>query len=1033
VTKAGAGLMIVSGNNNYTGTTTVNAGTLQAGRTVNAFGSNSAVVLANTAGVVFDLNGFDNTIGSLATGGTTGGNVTLGSAILTMGGNNTSTSYAGAISGTGGLTKVGTGTQTLTGLNTYTGATTVNGGTLVVDTTTNATVLNSSSGLAVGGGTFQLKGKAATARTQILNGLTVNVGNSVVDVNNLGTSTTLDLSGVSGTAGITHVAGGTVDFRATTGTFGTTAIVKTGQANDSTGMLGTWATVNGGADFAANNGSGIIVAYTGYTALDAQAGGSNPVLNDGTTLNYRINAAGVSGAIALGAATTNINSLSQNISTASTIDTSSGTLRVGTVGGFLITPTGADLTIGTSAGSGIVTAGGNATDVAGELVLTNNSANTLTINSNVTDNGTGLVSVTKSGSGLATLAGTNTFTGGVTINAGVLQLNSAGALNATSSNAVTFGASSTGTLRLNGNSVTVLGLDTNAIAGTPVVENASATGATLTVSKASGTSTYAGVMRDGTGGGALSLTKSGAGTLVVTGANTYTGTTTVTAGTLRAGVGSVANVSGAFGNNSAVILANTAGVVLDLASFSTQLGSLSGGGTTGGNITLGSGTLTIGGDNTSPAAYAGVISGTGELVKIGTGTLILSGANTYTGAQSGNTRNTTIKAGTLVVGANAPSGSAGALGNSTTAVLLGDTTGSQNAALLTNGAFTIGKGINVQAGNTGLISLGGNQTSGTSTYSAGVALNKDTTLTAAAGGQVDFNGIVSGASNVTVDGGGTVKLAGVNTFGGAAKAITIQNGTTLQVGADNNLGNASNGLVFNNGTLKFGAAFDPTARTTTFNSGGASFDTNGLTLSFANAVGNSGTGGLKKLGAGTLNLNAVNTYTGDTIISAGTLALGASGAINANSAITVAAGATFDTTAQSYTFSTAKTTTISVGATSAGLINSAALTFSSAKLGFDFGSTTTLLASYTVLVKSGFTGNFSEVNATGTSISGSFLDAGSGNWTLTSGGYDITFSQSSGMLTAVVSSVPEPATYAALFGTLVLAGAVWQRRRSVRR
>jgi autotransporter-associated beta strand protein len=130
------------------------------------------------------------------------------------------------------------------------------------------------------------------------------------------------------------------------------------------------------------------------------------------------------------------------------------------------------------------------------------------------------------------------------------------------------------------------------------------------------------------------ITKAGDGTLVLSAANTYAAPTTVNAGTLKAGVASEAGVSGAFGNNSAVTMANVATAVLDIAGFDTQIGSLAGGGTTGGNVTLGANTLTVGGDNTSPAAYKGVISSDtgGGLTKIGTGTLTLAGANTYNGA-----------------------------------------------------------------------------------------------------------------------------------------------------------------------------------------------------------------------------------------------------------------------------------------------------------------------------------------------------------------------------------------------------------------
>jgi len=187
---------------------------------------------------------------------------------------------------------------------------------------------------------------------------------------------------------------------------------------------------------------------------------------------------------------------------------------------------------------------------------------------------------------------------------------------------------------------------------------------------------------------------------------------------------------------------------------------------------------------------------------------------------------------------------------------------------------------------------------------------------------------------------------------------------------------------------------------------------------------------ITKFGTGTLTLNAVNTYTGATTINAGTLALGASGSISTSSAITVAAGATFDTSAKSsYAFNTANATTVGVGATTAGLINSAAVTFSSASLVLDFGSTSTLLSSYNILTKTGFTGDFSNVTATGTSISGSFTFTNNmtKDWTLTSGGYDLTFSESLGTLT--VTAVPEPSTYAAIFGALALAGTAFSRRR----
>jgi autotransporter-associated beta strand protein len=119
----GSGTVIQTGSSTYTGPTMVAAGTLRAGET-NTFPMLSAFTVAG--GATLDLNNFNQSIGSLAGAGS----VTLGTGTLTTGNDNTSTTFAGIISGDGGLTKVGNGTLILTGENTFSGVATILGGAL---------------------------------------------------------------------------------------------------------------------------------------------------------------------------------------------------------------------------------------------------------------------------------------------------------------------------------------------------------------------------------------------------------------------------------------------------------------------------------------------------------------------------------------------------------------------------------------------------------------------------------------------------------------------------------------------------------------------------------------------------------------------------------------------------------------------------------------------------------------------------------------------------------------------------------------
>ena len=223
------------------------------------------------------------------------------------------------------------------------------------------------------------------------------------------------------------------------------------------------------------------------------------------------------------------------------------------------------------------------------------------------------------------------------------------------------------------------------------------------------------------------------------------------------------------------------------------------------------------GHNIDIASDLGSTTG-GGLVKQGEGTLTLTGANTYTGG-------TTISGGLLVA-------AAGSLGT------------------------------------------------GTITNNAALELQQTSNAT--------LNQVLAGTGSLTKSGSGTLTLTGTNTYSGG----TTVNAGALSISADSNLGALSGGLTLaQGGTLKTTAGL-ATNRTILLDAGGGSFDTaSGTALSINGVI--TGTGGLTKNGSGSLQLNAANTYTGDTHVNAGYMALIGAGNLSELTALTVASGATF--------------------------------------------------------------------------------------------------------------------------------------------
>lgn len=355
-----------------------------------------------------------------------------------------------------------------------------------------------------------------------------------------------------------------------------------------------------------------------------------------------------------------------------------------------------DQTVNNLSGSGDVLLGGN----------------TLTVHSTSNGEISGIISGTgnfiKTGDSVLTLTGTNSYVGDTTISAGTLLLETTTG-NALQSSSI----ANSGTLELGSNQTV------NNIGGSGSIVLGSNT---LTANTSTEQTIFGAI--SGSGG----LTKTGTNNLILTINAAYTGTTTVSAGTLTLDPASGDALS------SAAVVAN--GTVL--LSKSQTLNNLSGTGT----VSLGSNILTE--NSSSDTEFGGDISGTGELVKTGTGNLTLSGNTTYSGA-------TTISAGTLTL--DPSSGQA-----------------------LTSGSVS----------NGGTLALGASQTVNNLSGGGAVSLGSNT-LTMNIAALSTVSGVISGAGSIVKTGAGSLTLTGVNTYAGT----TTVNGGTLVVPSIDSLGDGT--------------------------------------------------------------------------------------------------------------------------------------------------------------------------------------------------------------------------------------------------
>jgi fibronectin-binding autotransporter adhesin len=760
------------------------------------------------------------------------------------------------INGSASLTKQGSGTLTLNSsvVHGFTGGLTLNGGTLVEDfanmTSGYANLINSGNTLALGGGSLLIEGNSGNNSSQQLGNVTVNSGGGklLLDPNGTLRTTTLTLGAITAnTAGsllVGKAAGtsGTVTITSTSGTLAngiySGRIVYTSDG----GTTVDWATTaSGGSPYS-------LSAYSGYTSL--------PTTATTSTTNYRMTAG-----VAPGQSDT-VNTLKmENASGALTL--AATTMTIG-ANGVLVTGTAAQSITGTAGATRLQGPSG------GELVIHQYNTGGLTISA-VIGNNTSATALTKSGSGTLTLSGANTYTGKTFINQGVLSISADSNLGAsTAADGLTFNG---GTLFVTTapSASTTRGIYIGPAGGTiDVTTTSSALYIEAAIISGSGTLTvkgYSGLL------GVSEVRSWGA-------ANTF-GKLVVDNALYTAGSSSAGGIDTSFGaaptsfTPDAITLQNGGAIRLNTASLALVANR---------GITLGSGGGYIRG--LLSGTINGIISGSGNLGINGNSgdvnTVTLNGANTFTGT-------TKIYYGTLSLGNNLAlqnsifdSSSAGTLSfvSGINTPTFGGITGSTAKTLPTTvTSLTLNPGIGQSpsysgalGGGTGGTSMSvtktgvGTQTlSGASLYAGGTTLN---------GGQLNINYGTSSDTTHSAIGVGTFTINGGTIDNTSGSAVTIGPTFTWNWNGSFNVGNSANLALRAGASVVLGADV-------TVNVNGS-----GLSPYFGVTAPISGSGRkLTKNGGGCMLLSSTtgNSYTGGTVLNAGTFGL-----YHANSLGTVA-------------------------------------------------------------------------------------------------------------------------------------------------
>ncbi len=732
--KIGSGTLVLTADNSFTGLTNLAAGTLQ-----------------------------------LGTGGSTGaivGDVTNNGIALVFNRSNELV-LAGAISGSGSVQQIGTGTTVLLGQSSYTGGTSISAGTLqlgnggttgsiVGDVTNNgALVFNRSNELSLAGA---ISGSGTLSQ----------VGTG---------TTTLSGNGAAFSGGVA-VTNGSLRVNGLLGNSASTMTVSNGGRLGGVGTFGGSVSVGDGGVLAPGNSPGTLT-ITGNLSL---AGGS--------VLDYEFGQRGV-----MGSPLNDLTVVGGNLTLDGTLNVSAlagstfgpGLYRVISYGGTL---TDNGLVLGTQpAGS----ANSVVTAIPGQVALLNAAGVTTDFwdggtaprNNGKIDGGDGIWQAATGNDNWAHATGV--VNGPYAAGTFAVFAGTPGTVTVDNS----LGAVVSGGMQFATSGYVLQGQPITLAPGSNI----------LRVGDGSGPGADYVATIDSELAGAGGINKTDLGTLVLTGANTYTGGTTLSAGTVQ-----IAN-DGNLGAPSGGLIFN-GGTLRTTAGFTTARATTLQ--SAGGTIETQSGVLT----------HNGTVDGTGALVKAGIGTLVLGADNTYTGG-------TSITAGTLQLGNGGTTGSIvgdvtnnGALvfNRSNALTYGGAISGSGTVTKLNGGTLTL-TGASSYSGGTFL--KGGQIAVGHSTAlgSGALAMDEGTTLgfatdglnlanavqlTGSGGSRIDtgtftetLSGIVSGVGAFTKNGSGILVLAGSNTYTGA----TAVNTGTLRAGALNTFSPTSAFTVAGGGTL----------------------------------------------------------------------------------------------------------------------------------------------------------------------------------------------------------------------------------------